>query len=181
MEYVNINVKDYPDFLRLYNMAFPAEERRPYDDARHLDTFIKMKGGKFHCLVAKDGEDFVGFITYWTFEKYVYIEHLAVMPERRGRNIGRTLLRHVMHDAGENVLLEVELPHTAEAIRRIHFYKELGFKAREEIDYKQPPYAPGLNEVPLLLMTHGNVDLKDWKKEIAPMLREVYNYNTPEI
>lgn len=180
MEYVDLSVENYPDFLRLYNMSFPAEERRPYTDEQHLDSFIKMKGGKFRALAAKDGDLFVGFITYWTFEKYVYIEHFAVDPELRGRRIGRTMLRHLMTHAGENVLLEVELPETDEAKRRIRFYEALGFRTRAEIKYVQPPYTKELPEVPMLLMTHGDVDLKDWKTELAPMLREVYNYSFGE-
>lgn len=175
MEYTDLNVKDYPAFLALYNAAFPAEERRPYTDEQHLESFIKMKGGKFHGIAVKDGDLFVGFLTYWTFKDYIYIEHFAIVPERRGRNIGRTLLRHVMKTVGENILLEVELPETEEARRRIRFYEELGFRQRVEVEYVQPPYSKELPEVPMLLMTHGDVDLKDWRTTLAPMLREVYN------
>lgn len=181
MEIVNLELKDYPDFLRVYNMSFPADERRPYTDALHLDTFIKMKGGKFHGLAARDGEVFLGFLTYWTFEKYVYVEHFAVDFPHRGKNVGRTLLRHLLKEVGENVLLEVERPENEESRKRVKFYEQMGFTPREEIDYTQPPYEPALNKVPMLLMTHGKVDLKDWKKEIAPMLKEVYNYNTDAI
>lgn len=177
MEYTNLTLENYPDFLRLYNQAFPAEERRPYTDAQHLDSFIKMKGGKFHGIALKDGDLFVGFLTYWTFEKYIYIEHFAITPEKRGRNIGRTLIEQLIKTVGENILLEVERPDTEEAQRRIKFYERLGFRARLDLDYVQPPYAKGLPEVPMILMTHGNVDLKDWRKDLAPMLREVYNVN----
>lgn len=175
MTFEDLNQKDYPKFLALYESAFPNGERRPYDDAQHLESFINMKGGKFFVTTVKDGDEFIGFLSYWKFKGYIYIEHFAVMPEKRGRNIGRTLLNHVMKEAGDNVLLEVELPDTDEAKRRIKFYEQLGFRIRREINYMQPSYGPGLPQMPMLLMTHGDVDLSHGLDDIKAMLREVYN------
>lgn len=176
MEFTTLGMKDYPEFLKLYNASFPTDERREYKDAEHLANFIKMKGGKFHALAVKDGEDFLGFISYWTFEGYVYIEHFAVVPENRGRNIGHKLLNHVIREVSPNVLLEVELPTTDEAKRRIKFYERNGFRTREEIKYIQPAYSSNQKPVEMLLMTHGNVDLHN-SDTIGAMLREVYNVN----
>lgn len=176
MEIDSLNVKNYPDFLALYEEAFPAEERRPYKDAAELEHFIKMKGGKFHAYAAKDGDLFLGFLSYWTFEGYVYVEHFAVRPEHRGRNIGRKMLHHLFEEVSENVLLEVEKPETADAQRRIHFYETQGFRLRRELEYVQPPYTTGGKPVPMLLMTHGEVKLRD-HADMEEMLREVYNVN----
>lgn len=177
MEITELNVKNYPDFLALYNEAFPAEERRPYKDAAELERFIKMKGGKFHAYAAKDGDLFLGFLSYWIFEGYVYVEHFAVQPQHRGRNIGRRMLAHLMKEVSQDILLEVEKPVTDEARRRIRFYEEQGFRVRKEFDYEQPPYTRGGKPVPMLLMTHGDVSLRHYK-DMEPMLREVYNLNT---
>lgn len=50
-------------------------------------------------------------------------------------------------------------------------------KIYHDIEYIQPPYSDGLSPLPLMLMTHGNVDMSDWQRTVAPMLREVYRYD----
>ena len=176
MEISNLEVKNYPDFLTLYNQAFPPEQRRSYRDEQHLARFIKEKGGKFHAIAAKDGDLFLGFLSYWTFQGYVYIEHFAVNIEHRGKNIGTTMLQHVIKTVSPNILIEVEHPDTKESEDRIRFYERNGFRKREEIDYTQPPYSPELAPVSLLLMTHGDVKLSG-KDDMKEMLQEVYNVN----
>lgn len=176
MEFRTLDVKDYPAFLKLYNESFPENERRIYKSAEHVANFIKMKGGKFKGFVYDDGgDDFLGFLTYWTFEKYVYIEHFAVAPEHRGKNIGRLMLSHLFDIAGPNILIEVEKPGSNEmADRRIKFYEQNGFRLRKDINYVQPPYSAEQSGVEMMLMTHGDVDLKD-TRALREMLTEVYN------
>ncbi len=177
MEFKELSVKDYPQFLELYNATFPDEQRRIYRDADHVANFVKMKGGKFHAFAYDDGgEDFLAFLTYWTFKGYVYIEHFAVKPEHRGKRIGAAMLSHLFSTVGPDVLIEVEHPDSAEAERRIKFYERNGFRVRRELNYTQPPYAPGGKSVPMLLMTHGDVSLRD-SRDISEMLAEVYNVN----
>ena len=144
MEFRNLDEKDYPHFLELYNSSFPENERRLYKSAEHVANFIKEKGGKFHGFAVDDRSGdpemqgpFLGFLTYWTFEGYVYIEHFAVNPEFRGKRIGRDMLHHLFKTVSENVLIEVEKPETDEARRRIAFYEREGFKLREDINYVQ--------------------------------------------
>lgn len=176
MEFRNLEVKDYPAFLKLYNESFPENERRLYKSAEHVANFIKMKGGKFNGFVYDDGsDDFIGFLTYWKFEGYVYVEHFAVTPEQRGKNIGRKMLQHLFEIAGDKVLIEVEKPDTDElAARRVAFYERNGFKLREDINYVQPPYSAEQSGLEMMLMTHGDVKLKD-TRDLREMLTEVYN------
>lgn len=175
MEFKELSIKDYPKFLELYNSSFPEEQRRLYRDANHVANFVKMKGGKFHGFTYDDGgDDFLAFLTYWTFKGYVYIEHFAVKPEHRGKRIGSAMLNHLFSTVGEDVLIEVDCPGTDEADRRIRFYERHGFRRRGDIKYTQPPYSPEQKEVPMLLMTHGNISLHDMN-DIKEMLAEVYN------
>lgn len=177
MEFREMTVKDYPAFLQLYNESFPENERRLYKSAEHVAEFVKEKGGKFHGFAIDDGGgDFLGFLSYWVFEGYIYIEHFAVQPEHRGKNIGRKLLSHLFKTVGENVLIEVEKPETEEARRRIRFYESCGFRMREDINYVQPPYSAEQSGVEMMLMTHGDVKLRD-TRDLREMLTEVYNVN----
>lgn len=177
MEFRNLDEKDYPAFLELYNSSFPVNERRIYKSAEHVANFVKEKGGKFHAFAVDDGgEYFLGFMSYWIFEGYVYIEHFAVQPEHRGKNIGRKMLSHLFETVSPNVLIEVEKPETTDAKRRIAFYEKCGFKLREDINYVQPPYSAEQSGMEMLLMTHGEVKLRD-TRDMREMLTEVYNVN----
>lgn len=175
MEFTELKREDYPSFLKIYNESFPPDERRIYRDEAHLEEFIKIKGGRFSAFAAKDGGVFAGFMSYWRFDGYIYVEHFAVSPQLRGKNIGSLMLRHLIDSVGGNVLIEVEHPVTADAARRIRFYERNGFRIRDEFRYLQPPYGPGQQPVELLLMTHGDVCLHD-RSSVAELLREVYNY-----
>lgn len=180
MEFRNLEVKDYPQFLKLYNSAFPENQRRIFENEEHVANFIRMKGGKFHGFAYDDGnDDFVGFLTYWTFKGYVYIEHFAVKPERRGKRIGTAMLSHLFKTVSEDVLIEVEMPESEESRRRIAFYEKQGFRQRGDVKYIQPPYSATQQPQELMLMTHGNVKLKDMD-DIREMLQEVYNVNHGE-
>lgn len=176
MEFTNLKMEDYPSFLKLYNESFPPDERRELKDEEHLANFIKMKGGKFNAFAAKDGDLFLAFLSYWTFEGYTYIEHFAVVPEHRGKRIGALMLNHLFKEVSPNVLIEVEKPEGEEQKRRIKFYERNGFRVREEFDYTQPAYSSDKSPVEMLLMTHGDVDLHN-RGSIREMLREVYNCN----
>ena len=99
-----------------------------------------------------------------------------MQPEHRGKNIGRKLLSHLFKTVGENVLIEVEKPETEEARRRIRFYESCGFRMREDINYVQPPYSAEQSGVEMMLMTHGDVKLRD-TRDLREMLTEVYNVN----
>ena len=84
------------------------------------------------------------------------------------------MLNHLFGTVGENVLIEVEKPTDDESRRRISFYEKNGFRLREDINYVQPPYSPEQSGVEMLLMTHGDVKLRD-TRDLREMLTEVYN------
>ena len=173
----NLKLEDYPRFLNLYNSSFPLNERRIYEDEKHLNNFIMMKGGKFNAFSAVDGDLYLGFLSYWTFEGYTYIEHFAVNPAQRGKNIGRLMLNHLFKEVSPNVLIEVRHPETEEDKKRVEFYEKNDFRIRKEFNYTQPSYGgKGQKAVPMLLMTHGDVNLHNIDS-IKDMLREVYNVN----
>lgn len=179
MEFKKLEAPDYPDFLTLYNQSFPPDQRRSYCDGQHLAAFIDEKGGKFHIIAAKDEDQFLGFISYWIFEKYIYVEHFAVKPHLRGKKIGTLLLDNLINEVRSDILLEVELPDSEDNIRRIQFYQRNGFRCRDEIAYTQPPYEPGKDPVRLMLMTHGDVSLRG-EQDLQELLHEVYNVNIVE-
>lgn len=144
---------------RIYKGAFPPEEQRPWNDiVRMVDT----AGSPFTLTVISLDDAPVGLLTSWSFDEFTYIEHFAIDPAMRGRNIGSRALRLFCRRSSKPVVLEVEpasLGHTAQ--RRISFYERMGFHSFPGFRYIQPPYAPGLPPVELMLMSNSrNVDLQ---------------------
>ena len=54
--------------------------------------------GLAHCLLAKDGEQAVGFCSFWRILDELHINNLAVAPERRRQGIGRALLQFALEE-----------------------------------------------------------------------------------
>lgn len=174
----DINKADYPAFLSLYEEAFPADERRPYDSPRDLGSFLDLKRGRFRCLVAQTPEgEFLGFLTYWKFGDFIYIEHFATVARARGHGIGAKMIDDFLCMHETPVLIEVEKPDNDMARRRIAFYERHGFRLHPAVPYVQPPYSPALMPVEMMLMTRGEVDCG----KAAGILREAVYGVSPGI
>lgn len=156
--------------IDLYIDSFPPDERRPVDSIKHL---IDLRD-RFHFTLIRSRNRVVGFITWWSLDGGVYVEHFATFPAMRSCGLGKlTMERFCELHKKSGVILEVELPASnTMADRRIGFYERCGFKTRPEVTYVQPPYAPGLHPVELLLMTFGPI--KDASKLAGEIKRRVY-------
>ena len=138
----------------LYHSSFPEAERRPWPSLIQLIEPGAMPFFKLYAAIDSSNK-FVGFVSTWQLPDSLYIEHLAVEPSMRSNGGGGTIIDTVRDMAGDKpVVVEVELPDSnPDAPRRIAFYERHGFTAMSDFDYYQPPYAPGLPDVQLMLMT----------------------------
>lgn len=158
----------------LYESAFPKEERRP------INLWQKMwkENERFHIdiILLDDGETFVGLLSYWLLGDFVYVEHFATMPCVRGRGLGGEVVSAFMkRHKNVPILLEVELPHTPLAIRRIAFYQRQGFTLLP-FEYLQPPYNKGDAPLPLQIMcTRSDVVSKRYDEYVNTLHHYVYN------
>lgn len=154
----------------LYFSSFPEQERRPWNDIE--DLINNSPYFKVNVAVSENGE-FLGFMSTWQLPHTLYIEHFAVEPNIRGNGIGANFF-HCVTDDAENVVLEVELPHSNEmADRRINFYKRNGLFPMEDFPYFQPPYTDDLPQVPMMLMTKHKIE--DPKFFVLMLHTLVYN------
>lgn len=116
--------REHPLFdraFRLYQSAFPLEERR--DDDEHLRVLEKPD---YHMDMIMDGENFLGVMLYWETENLVYLEHFTTCPEIRGRGTGAKALE-LLKAKGKTILLEIEPPVDELTNRRYGFYRRNGF------------------------------------------------------
>ena len=71
-------------------------------------------------------------------------------------------------------MMEVELPETEMAARRIGFYERNGFYYNDYF-YMQPPIAEGRNAIPLRLMTTGGpLDEEEFSRMQGLLYKNVY-------
>lgn len=144
-------------FRKVYFEAFPADERRPWDD---MTDKIHNGHDMFSAYMIMDGDTSVGFITAWQFPEAAYIEHFAIDRAYRQHGFGALAIDRFLSLTSTPVVLEVELPDSGPmARRRIDFYRRHGFTAQPRFKYIQPPYTDELQEVPMMLMTRGDIDL----------------------
>ncbi|MDE6085817.1 MAG: GNAT family N-acetyltransferase [Muribaculaceae bacterium] len=157
----------------LYMKSFPETERRPWEGIIELLS----QPNPFFNLYVSVNEDGVlqGFISTWRLPDSLYIEHFAIEVNLRSQGIGGAMLDYVKQKAGEKpVVVEVELPEdNPDAPRRIKFYEHHGFMAMKDFVYFQPPYAKGLPDVRLMLMTSKK--LPDLQIFVITLHNLVYN------
>ena len=137
-----------------YMDSFPEAERRPFVALCELLRYEP----KFHVLALYREKKYVGFITYWLFNGFVYVEHFAVDGCARNGGVGATAMQQFLNSQKLPVVLEVEAPTDEISRRRIAFYERLGF-VLDTHTYLQPPYRSGGDWVDLRLMTWGELDL----------------------
>ncbi|RAU82706.1 GNAT family N-acetyltransferase [Pontibacter arcticus] len=170
----DLSGKFLPALQNLYESAFPKYERRDFTDLLEL-----LPNKAMHIYVAVLDDVFAGFCIFWHLDDFVFLEHLAVVEELRGRQIGQQLIKWLSAQTNQQIILEVEMPTNEDSRRRITFYKRLGFILHQEVKYEQPPYVKEGSPVPMLLFSRYQPESKfilgSYIKEIEAQVYKV-NY-----
>ncbi|MDD2954109.1 MAG: GNAT family N-acetyltransferase [Parabacteroides sp.] len=140
---------------KTYDSSFPEEERRDFSLVRRL----LAEDSRFEMYALLREGIYVGFITGWQFEGFVYVEHFAIDESARNGGIGAKAMTSFLALHEDPVVLEVEMPADEMSKRRIGFYERLGFVLDHHV-YFQPPYRKGEAFLEMRLMTHGALDLE---------------------
>lgn len=149
MEFERLTAADQPGFERayeLYQASFPDYERRPLEDQQAI-----LCRPEYHFQVIREGGMFAGILLYWEAEDFVFVEHLAVNPELRGRKLGSQVLNRLLAE-GKPVILEIDPPVDEISLRRQRFYHRLGFHTNPW-PHVQLPYHPRHTEHALVVMS----------------------------
>ncbi|MRI01604.1 GNAT family N-acetyltransferase [Kriegella sp. EG-1] len=134
----------------LYQEAFPIEEQRSFDGQAKV-----LKEINYHFDILIEGEELIGFILWWDFENYKYIDHFATAKAHRNKGFGKLILNKLMESTDKPILLEVELPTSSINKRRIKFYERVDFQLNQHY-YETPPLKIGLPPLQLLVMSYPN-------------------------
>ena len=164
---------DFDSFFELMSEAFPSVERRSYEDAKNL-----LNEELYNIIIARDGnKNITAFIASWEFRDFNFIEHFAVCSKMRGNSIGTSMLMDYLNKANKPIFLEVEPPQNDISIRRIEFYKRLGFHLNS-FEYFQPPMQKQHDFLPLKVMSYPeSINQEEFINFKSMVYREVYKIN----
>lgn len=158
--------------------AFPVTELRTKQKQKELlsDPYYRL-----YAIQNEKDED-VGVLAFWELAKdWIYMEHFAILPEKRNGGFGGMVLDLFLQKANKNIVLEVELPVDALTKRRIAFYERHGFYLNA-YPYLQPPMRKGQNIMPLRLMTRPKaIDLDTYEQYRRCIHQRVYRFEQEDI
>ena len=175
LNFHRINSVSDPYFTNLFNLyiqAFPSSERRSWGGIElELNT-----ENHFNAHALLQNNQFVGFLNYWTFDRFLYIEHFAIKSDLRGKHIGQEAMKILMEQTKTPILFEVEMPNSPMSVRRIRFYERLGFSVLSHY-YAQPPYEGNGFVLPMLIMCN-NIHFANTHFELIKdtLYEHVYHY-----
>jgi len=180
-----INQDEFEHVFSLMERSFPEDEYRSREEQKKL-LFKQNYEIYGVCADWEDAADLSvkksvlkqkeirAFLAVWRFLELTFIEHFAVDPVFRSGGLGSMILAEAKRLFPTQICLEVELPNTELAKRRIAFYKRNGFYVND-YPYVQPPLSAGKQELPLLLMTSQGRGSQERFERIKKLLyREVY-------
>ena len=150
---INLRTVTKENFSFVYKRlidAFPYEERR--DESHEEKCFLKKE---FNFCEIIDNNESVGLIVFWLFKEYLFVEHVAINKEIRGKGYGSKTFELLKSQYNLPIILEAESPETEMQKKRIKFYENLGFKVNS-YDYTQPSYH-NAQSVPLLVLSFPKI------------------------
>lgn len=170
------------EIYQIYQEAFPEIERRTKED--QVKTFSHPL---YRLRVIKGTDETIqAFIGYWELNSCLFLEHLAVKKECRGRGLGGILIEECIQEGketGNPIFLEIE-PVTQEdpiTARRERFYQRYGFFTNSFF-YQQMPLKPKDKPIPLWVMSYpepiSEQDFLPYKKEIYEKVYQIPCLNT---
>ena len=112
----------YSEFKSLYSSSFPIFEQRTEEQQK-----IAFLHPQYHLIAYAEENKFIGFISYWEFPAYIYIEHFAVNESLRGNGIGSNLLNKFIGEHSKIIILEIDPITDMISTARLRFYQKCGF------------------------------------------------------
>lgn len=137
----------YKAFQTLYACSFPIFEQRT--TAQQKAAFACAN---YHLTACENDATLVGFISYWEFDTYLYVEHFAISTLIRGKGYGCEVLRDFIRSTRKIVLLEIDPVTDSVSAARLRFYRKCGFH-ENPYPHRHPAYRAGYAPHPLIVLT----------------------------
>ncbi len=132
--YHDVTAQDFDYLYDLMKQDFAYGERRGKTAQRAC-----LRNPNCHQVFVHYGNKIIGYICYWEFERFIFLEYFAVLKQYRRQHYGTKILLSFLRSKSKDIVLEVEKPTDETTIKRINFYKFIGFDIAD-IEYVQPSY-----------------------------------------
>ncbi len=168
MEFLQIKQSDthrWNKVWKLYEESFPLAERRKIDD--HLRACADPQ---FFPLSAWEGNELIGFLFFWEWDSYRYLEYLAVAPELRGQSYGSQMLRY-LRDTEHTIILEIDPLINELSVRRLQFYERAGFTLTP-YRFVHLPYRLEAQPQELLILSYPKMITKEQHNDFLRFIDE---------
>lgn len=106
----------------IYQKSFPPTEMRTLTNLKNI-----LQGDHCRLVSYNDGDSVVGFILFWEYEHFIYIEFFATNPEMRNSGMGSYILRDFISEQTKTIILEIDQISNDISRRRCGFYQREGF------------------------------------------------------
>lgn len=167
---ISINASTFDAPYTLLAQSFPESEIRNYKEMKKL-----LSHPKYQLLgFVNSHQEICGVLGVWDLGLFLFIEHLAVDPGRRGEGIGSKMMRSFLEPARKQIILEVEDPINGIKQRRVRFYERLDF-IFNPLGYIQPMLQRSRVPVRLKLMSYpGKISLTQFPALKEKIFNTVY-------
>ena len=118
----------------VYGASFPAMERRTLAGQR-----LAMANPRYRLDAWHEDGRFTGFMGWWDFGTFRFVEHLATDPSARSGGVGSRILKQWMESEKTPVILEIDPPEDDISRRRLGFYRRLGC-VENPMEHSHPYY-----------------------------------------
>lgn len=168
MEFLQIDAGDknrWDEVWELYEESFPIEERRKVED--HLRA---CNDERFFPISVWDGKQLVGLMFFWEWDKYRYLEHLAVNPNIRGNGYGTQLLNY-LRNSNHTIILEIDPLINELSVRRLQFYERSGYTLTP-YRFEHLPYRLDGIKQELLILSYPKMITKEQHNDFLKFVGE---------
>lgn len=160
----------YDPFFKIYSVSFPVfEQRTAFQQSK---AFLEP-AYSLDCYIEKD--EMVGFIAYWKFDTYVYVEHFAIHPDKRGQKWGSFILNDLISKTDRRIILEIDPVADEISRKRLQFYRSHGFSENSYLHF-HPAYRQGIKDhLLVVLSTRGEMESEEYQRfstDLAQVIME---------
>lgn len=140
----------YSRFKKLYSGSFPVFEQRTVGQQD-----AAFSSHRYHLTAYEENGTFVGFISYWEFDTYIYIEHFAVDTKLRGTGYGSLILNSFAKEQSKVIILEIDPVTDDISASRLRFYEKCSFH-KNDYNHIHPPYRKGYDGHRLIVLSSNS-------------------------
>ena len=126
MTYQKLTIDDFDALYKILQEHFPEKEQKEYNYMKQA-----IIQGKINVIVQKEEGTIIGALCYVLLDAYAFIDYLVIVNQHQGKRLGEKILQHFISLMDRPIVLEVELPDTPIAKRRIAFYQRQNFILNE--------------------------------------------------